>query len=227
MSVLKKIQQVMELTGYLQKDGEVSFGRTQYSYLSEEKITNTIRTAMLEVGLILYPIEMQVVHRGEVVKETEYRGKTVKTASQILNISAKYRIQDVESGEYIDIQTIGEGMDSGDKTAYKAMTGAFKYAQRQTFMIPTGDDPDRVGSEELLATMEQKARPSEKKKTPNHSEQIVTKDQANRTLELTKKLQLDSAFMTKLINDEFKKNAYRELDGNEVNQLNKLLEGML
>lgn len=213
MSVSSKIKQVMEQTGYLQKDGEVAFGRTQYKYLSEEKITNEIRRAMLDVGLILYPTKMEIVDKREVT--------TRSGTSTVLNIASHYRIQDVESGEYIDIQTLGEGMDNGDKTVYKAMTGAFKYAQRQTFMIPTGDDPDKTASDELVGKKEeqhQKEQPEEQK--------VVTQQQANRTMTLTRELQLDSAFMAKLIKDEFKKDKYGDLTYEEVDRLNSLLEGM-
>ena len=38
---------------------------------------------------------------------------------------------------------------SVNKAIYKAMTGAFKYALRQTFIIETGDDPDKTPSTEL------------------------------------------------------------------------------
>lgn len=155
--VAQKIHKAMQMVDYLQKDGKVEFKRTQYTYLSEEKITSEIRQALGEVGLILYPAKMDII--GE--KEVQTRSGT----SRILNILVTYRIQDTESGEYIEVQALGEGMDSGDKTVYKAMTGAFKYAQRQTFMIPTGDDPDQISSDELkngkVVTMPQK------KKWPN------------------------------------------------------------
>jgi hypothetical protein len=38
---------------------------------------------------------------------------------------------------------VGEGQDAGDKAVYKAMTGALKYCLLKTFLIPTGDDPER------------------------------------------------------------------------------------
>lgn len=210
MSIADKIKQVMELTGYLQKDGQVAYGNTRYSYLSEEKITNEIRNAMLGVGLILYPVGMEIIDKREVA--------TRSGTATVLNITARYRIQDVESGEHIDIQTLGEGMDNGDKTVYKAMTGAFKYAQRQTFMIPTGDDPDKTASDELMA--------GETRKQEKEQPKVVTQQQANRTMTLTRELQLDSAFMAKLIKDEFKKDKYGDLTYEEVDRLNSLLEGM-
>ena len=133
MSVAKKISQVMEKVQYLKKDGKVSYGRTSYAYLSEEKITQELNKAFREVGLIIYPSKMDIA----------------KNEGNIAQIVATYRIQDTESDEYIEVQTIGEGQDKGDKKMNKAMTAAFKYAQRQSFMIPTGDDPDHISTEEL------------------------------------------------------------------------------
>ena len=133
MSVAKKISKVMEKVQYLKKDGKVSYGRTSYAYLSEEKITQELNKAFREVGLIIYPSKMDIA----------------KNEGNIAQIVATYRIQDTESDEYIEVQTIGEGQDKGDKKMNKAMTAAFKYAQRQSFMIPTGDDPDHISTEEL------------------------------------------------------------------------------
>ena len=136
--VAKKILEVMDKVQYLQKDGEVSYGRTNYGYLSEEKITSNLNKAFREVGLIIYPSGMEVV----------------SNKANIAQIKATYRIQDTESEEYIEVQTIGEGQDKSDKKMNKAMTAAFKYAQRQAFMIPTGDDPDHISSDQLEDEMD-------------------------------------------------------------------------
>lgn len=53
---------------------------------------------------------------------------------------------------------IGEGMDTGDKAIYKAITGAQKYVLMKTFLIPTGDDPE-------LEELPQKPQPQSKKIT--------------------------------------------------------------
>ena len=45
-------------------------------------------------------------------------------------------------GSSIDVTTVGEGMDSGDKSAYKALSGAMKYAILQLFCIPTQEAKD-------------------------------------------------------------------------------------
>ena len=109
------------------------YKRQNYAYLSEEKITNSLNKAFREVGLIIYPSSMEVV----------------SNTGNMAQIRATYKIQDTDSEEFIEVQTIGEGQDKGDKKMNKAMTAAFKYAQRQAFMIPTGDDPDHISSDEM------------------------------------------------------------------------------
>jgi hypothetical protein len=47
-----------------------------------------------------------------------------------------------EDGSNVKAVTIGEGMDSGDKSSNKAMAIAHKYALVQLFSIPTEDDKD-------------------------------------------------------------------------------------
>ena len=52
------------------------------------------------------------------------------------------RLADVDTGETITAKVAGQGLDSGDKAPYKAMTGALKYALLQSFLLATGDDPE-------------------------------------------------------------------------------------
>ena len=54
-----------------------------------------------------------------------------------------------DDGSSVDCVVIGEGMDSGDKAANKAMAVAHKYALLQAFCIPTDEqkDPDAESHE--------------------------------------------------------------------------------
>lgn len=47
-----------------------------------------------------------------------------------------------EDGSSVEVSTVGEGMDSGDKASNKAMAVAHKYALMQLFAIPTDDEKD-------------------------------------------------------------------------------------
>jgi len=53
-----------------------------------------------------------------------------------------YTFTDENSPEEITARVAGEGLDVGDKSSYKAMTGALKYALLQSFLLATGDDPE-------------------------------------------------------------------------------------
>jgi outer membrane protein OmpA-like peptidoglycan-associated protein len=133
VKVAAKIAKVMGMIEYLKKDGRVEFGGTKYNYLSEAKITQQIREKTLEVGLVIVPVSCKVM---ELPNQSEA-------------VEMGYAIIDTESGEAINVNVAGKGQDKGDKSMYKAMTGAYKYMQRQTFAIPTGDDPDKISSDEV------------------------------------------------------------------------------
>lgn len=47
-----------------------------------------------------------------------------------------------EDGSFVTTDTLGEAMDSGDKSANKAMSASYKYALMQIFCIPTEDAKD-------------------------------------------------------------------------------------
>jgi hypothetical protein len=84
---------------------------------------------MVDAGLALMPIRVDRLESADV-------GKMERVV-----LLVTYRLLH-ESGEHVDIQTMGSADLGGGKAAYAAQTGALKYAVRQLFAIPTGDDPD-------------------------------------------------------------------------------------
>lgn len=79
------------------------------------------------------------------VLEDRTEERQTKSGSNLIYrvLRIRYRFYAVD-GSYVDAVVIGEGMDSGDKAANKAMSIAHKYALFQVFCIPTEDvvDPD-------------------------------------------------------------------------------------
>ena len=133
MNVYQKIAEVMKRVQYLSKDDKVEFKTTNYRAISEEKVTTAVRTAMVEVGLVILPVEQ---HRERI--------------GQITSFDTKYRIQNIEDpDDFVIVVSSGDGADSQDKGAGKAMTYAYKYMMLRSFSIPTGEDPDKVSSAEL------------------------------------------------------------------------------
>lgn len=111
-----------------------------YSFAGESAIIDEVRPAMVRHGIYAYPMEISELQRDTY---------TTKNGSMMNSVSmmVKYRFAH-SSGTSIDVEAYGEGADSGDKAAPKAMTGAFKYALRQAFVIETGDDPDNTPSDQ-------------------------------------------------------------------------------
>jgi len=66
------------------------------------------------------------------------------------NIKMTLRIIDLEdTTQFIDIESFGKGIDSGDKGFGKASTYARKYALLNAYKIATGEDPDAEKSQEI------------------------------------------------------------------------------
>lgn len=140
MPVAEKIARVMRAVGYLKKDKTLSGGGS-YAYLSEEKITAELHRECADIGLTFAPIAMEILDNRE--DKTNAGGLLHNT-----RILATFRFTDADDGSFLDVQTLGEGSDRGDKCLNKCMTGAYKYALRQSFMISTGNDPDDEPSQE-------------------------------------------------------------------------------
>lgn len=138
MNLYEKIAAVMSDVQYLAKDDQVEFGNTRYRALSEEKVTSVMRAELLKHGLAVFPVEQTAVRTGN-----------------ITHVDVKYRIVNVEAPEeYIEVVSCGDGADTQDKGSGKAMTYAYKYMWLRTFAIPTGEDPDKLSTEELEARQE-------------------------------------------------------------------------
>ena len=120
---------VMQESGAVQKTGHNAHGR--YSYASDADLLYALRPAMARHGLMLAPVRQDVTR-------SENSGSKMRHHVVIV---VTWRLLHTGGGS-LDLQTVGEGADSLDKAAYKAMTGALKYALRHLFLTPTGDDPE-------------------------------------------------------------------------------------
>ncbi len=135
MTIYEKMMSIMADVQYLAKDDRVEFGNTKYKALSEEKVTSIMRAELLKHKLVVFPIDQTAIRSGS-----------------ITHVDVRYRMVNVENPEeFIEIVSCGDGADTQDKGSGKAMTYAFKYMWLRTFALPTGEDPDKISSEELDA----------------------------------------------------------------------------
>ena len=130
MPIIQKLHAIMGETGYVQKSSKNE--AQHYKYASEAAFIAHIRPSMVKAGVICYPVGLD-----------QHIGKTPSESQVLVQGSATFRFQDTEDSSYIDIVVPFSGADSTDKAAYKAMTGARKYALRQALLVETGDDPEK------------------------------------------------------------------------------------
>ena len=74
----------------------------------------------------------------------------------------EFTLFDIDTGFYETTTITGEGIDKGDKAGYKAYTGALKYFLANTFMVATGDDPEKESPDNKMNTKnDRKASPKQ------------------------------------------------------------------
>lgn len=107
-----------------------------FSYRGIDDVYNSLHNLLAAYGVITLP---------EVLEE-RHEERTTKSGSAMIYRVLKMRYTFVaEDGSQLACTVMGEGMDSGDKAANKAMSVAHKYCLLQVFCVPTCDgsaDPD-------------------------------------------------------------------------------------
>jgi hypothetical protein len=113
-----------------------------YNFRGIDDVMNEIHPHFTKHGIF---ITTKVLDQKREERETR-NGATLLYS--ILKIEFQFHAED---GTSVTCEMIGEGMDSGDKSANKAMSVALKYAILQMFTIPTADpkDPENDSPEPL------------------------------------------------------------------------------
>lgn len=132
---------------------------------------------------------------------------------RILRIAYRFVADD---GSFITSIVIGEGMDSGDKAANKAMAVAHKYALLQAFCIPTEDTKDPEANNHEVTEEKKKASPPKEKeeaKPTNGKEKSAAAPKASTEEEYMGGAKPPSKFDTAVhmtVKGERKKISYKE-----------------
>lgn len=133
-ALARAVCQVMGAVRYIPETGKNDFHG--YRYASDEDLLVAVQPAMAAAGLALIPARVDT-------RTVEHTPDRKNKAQWRTEITVTYDLLHV-SGECRQVQGVGCGIDGEDKGVYKAMTGALKYALRHTFLLPTGDDPERA-----------------------------------------------------------------------------------
>lgn len=143
-SLVIKLAAVMGAVHHIPKRGRNQhFG---YDFATEADIVAAIRQELAQRHVMLIP--------GIKSEQRIAIGETSKGAAKILTqLAMTFTFMDGETGEVIERDWLGSGLDSEDKGVYKAMTGAEKYFLLKTFLVPTGDDPEHDDKKPSARTM--------------------------------------------------------------------------
>lgn len=116
--------------GVLQKGGKNDFDH--YKYFSEAQYKELFTDLFSKHGLELKFNELSY---------DTFEGSEKQANGRMPKI--EFSLFDIDTGFYETTTITGEGIDKGDKAGYKAYTGALKYYLADTFMVATGDEPEK------------------------------------------------------------------------------------
>lgn len=134
VTLASKIAKIMEAVGYVPKTGTNS--AQGYKFVQASVVADKVREQLAKLSVSMTPTQIDVISEGV----------TPSGKQALLTLRFTWTLTDGDTGETMSFQSIGSGADSGDKAAYKAATGALKYALLTGFLVPTGDDPEADAS---------------------------------------------------------------------------------
>lgn len=104
-----------------------------YRFRGIDDVYNMLHEIMADNGVFCLPT----------VVSDRHEERTNKNGTCLIYriVTMRYTFM-ASDGSSVEATAIGEGMDSGDKAANKAMSAAQKYALLQAFLIPTEDEKD-------------------------------------------------------------------------------------
>lgn len=134
MNVYQKIAAIIgELSKVgISKDGENK--QQNYRFRGIDAVYGALSPLLAKHGLCVLP---RVLERTVSEQQSKSGGVLFYTALKV-----EFDFVAAEDGSKHTVCTIGEAMDSGDKSSNKAMSAAYKYACFQAFCIPTEGDND-------------------------------------------------------------------------------------
>ena len=133
------LRQMLAEKGVLQKDSINTYDN--YKYFSEAQYKKLFTELFSKVRLELKFTELAY---------DTFEGSAKQSNGRMPRL--EFTLFDCETGFYEKTCITGEGIDKGDKAGYKAYTGALKYYLANTFMVATGDDPEKETPDENMST---------------------------------------------------------------------------
>lgn len=135
MNIYQSISLIMQETPAIGKEKKNQ--QQGFKYRGIDDVMNVFAPLLAKYKVFIVP---EVMEHSREERTTKNGGNLIYS---IMRIKFKFYAED---GSFVEAVTIGEGMDSADKSSNKAMAIAMKYAMFQVFCIPTEEmiDPDKT-----------------------------------------------------------------------------------
>ena len=149
--IYEKLLKIMEDCSYLLKDMQVGSGNFAYKAVSDEQVKIKVRESMIKNKVFGHVTSIKEDYDYVTWNEKNKYGEKQKH-QYTCKINGSYKFVDVENPDStLEIPFFGYSIDSGDKADGKAMTYAIKYMFVNCFVMPSGDDSDKVNSNDIEA----------------------------------------------------------------------------
>src|SRR5690606_41040859 len=125
-NIVKAILAVMQEVKNIDKAMTVGSGSNSYKGVADKDVKNIVGGAMAKHGLVALPISVEPTTKVDRWEQDEtWNGQTTRKVKQSVftEVKTRYLLMH-ESGESIEIEGYGHGVDSQDKSAGKATTYA-------------------------------------------------------------------------------------------------------
>lgn len=138
-NVHQRLAAAMEKVTYIQKEYKPGMS---YKIVSHDVVTAKVRPALLENGIVYYPVDLQHVNNGN-------RAEVV----------LKVRFANIDDPQdFFDVPSLGYGIDKQDKGPGKAISYAVKYALLKAMGLETGEDADHDDIDHVDREQEERER---------------------------------------------------------------------
>lgn len=150
MNIFEKLMMISNEIGTLNKDlnVEMSNGK-QYSAISEKSVLDAVKPLEYKYRVFSYPVKRTRTSQTMRRDWKDANGQARVTTLFVDRVDVTYRFVNVDDpSQFIEVDSFGTGIDTGDKGPGKAMTYADKYALMKAYKLAAGNasDPDTFGS---------------------------------------------------------------------------------
>ena len=161
LNIYQRLLKITEELKTVEKNLSVPVTKNNsYKAVGERDVLDAVKPLEAKYGVYSYAYDRKIIENGELTStRKDFQTGEVKELKQLyMRLEVVYRFVNVDNPEeFVEIKTYGDGIDSGDKAAGKAMTYADKYALLKAYKISTGEDPDQEASDELKSYKDEKA----------------------------------------------------------------------